>query len=468
MTLAIRIRALAAALLLPTLAEPLRAQAAPEHDQAPQAAEPQGQPPASIASSLGDLGGLRDSLRAEGVTFGITYVGEMLANLRGGIRRGAIYEGKLDAQLDVDLDRLAGLAGLAFHAQMYQIHGRGLSRYKLGNLMTASGIEALPSTRLVEIWLEQVLFDGKLAIRAGQLAGDTEFLTSQYASLFINGSFGWPAITSVNLPAGGVSYPWATPAVRVKAEPAKDITILAAVFNGDPSGGGIGEPQLNNRYGTRFPVHNAPFFIGEVAYAYSLGDGASALPGTAKLGAWYHAGRFDDQRYDSTGLSLASPASSGVPRRHRGNLALYAIVDQMLWRQPETADNGIGAFARLFTNPGDRNEVGFYADGGFNFKGMLASRPDDTLGIAFGYTRISNRARALDRDVRALGAAGPIRSSEALVEITYQAQIVPGWSVQPDFQYIWRPGGHIANPRGPTGRAIRNAAVLGIRSTIQY
>jgi porin len=45
---------------------------------------------------------------------------------------------------------------------------------------------------------------------------------------------------------------------------------------------------------------------------------------------------------------------------------------------------------------------------------------------------------------------------------------VPGWTIQPDFQYIFHPGRHIANPFDPTGAAIPNAAVVGVRTTINY
>jgi porin len=37
--------------------------------------------------------------------------------------------------------------------------------------------------------------------------------------------------------------------------------------------------------------------------------------------------------------------------------------------------------------------------------------------------------------------------------------------VQPDAQYVIRPGAGIA---GPDGRRLRNAAVLGLRATVQY
>jgi len=48
----------------------------------------------------------------------------------------------------MDFEKLAGMQQLAFHAKMFQIHGGGLTRVALFNLMDVSAIEALPSTRL--------------------------------------------------------------------------------------------------------------------------------------------------------------------------------------------------------------------------------------------------------------------------------------------------------------------------------
>ena len=56
-----------------------------------------------------------------------------------------------------------------------------------------------------------------------------------------------------------------------------------------------------------------------------------------------------------------------------------------------------------------------------------------------------------------------------MLEVTYQAQIVPGWTIQPDFQYIINPGGHVADPADPEGlRPLRNALVFGVRTTVNY
>jgi porin len=120
-------------------------------------------------------------------------------------------------------------------------------------------------------------------------------------------------------------------------------------------------------------------------------------------------------------------------------------------------------------NPSDRNLIDLYADGGFTYKGLIPGREDDTFGVGVGYARISRDARALDFDAVAFaGVPMPVRSSEALIEVTYQAQVIPGWTVQPDFQYVFRPGGNVANPRDPNGEPIRNAAIFGLRTTVRY
>jgi porin len=102
------------------------------------------------------LGVLPNPFEKYGVKFAATYIGEGLGNRSGGLKQSAVYEGRLNLAFDADLEKLAGLKQLTFHANMFQIHGGGLSRGDLLNFMVVSGIEALPSTRLYEIWFEQM------------------------------------------------------------------------------------------------------------------------------------------------------------------------------------------------------------------------------------------------------------------------------------------------------------------------
>src|SRR5262249_19870211 len=117
----------------------------------------------------------RSELDKKGLSFGATFIMDNIGNVSGGMKRGFINFGRLDLGVDADLEKLAGLDGLKFHANMFEIWGRGLTRDYIGNLATISEIEALPDTRLYEAYFEKTFWDGKLAIKAGQQAADVEF-----------------------------------------------------------------------------------------------------------------------------------------------------------------------------------------------------------------------------------------------------------------------------------------------------
>jgi porin len=160
------------------------------------------------------LGLLPNPFEKEGIKFSITYIGEVLGNASGGIKRSAVFEDRTNFAVDADFEKLAGMKGLTFHANVFQIDGGGLSRGALLNYMVVSGIEALPTTRLYELWFEQKWAD-KFALRAGQLAADTEFMTAKYTDVFTNASLGWPVGLLLNMPSGGPSPLWARAYVRM-------------------------------------------------------------------------------------------------------------------------------------------------------------------------------------------------------------------------------------------------------------
>jgi porin len=427
-------------------------------------------------ASVWPIEGFPKDLDKGGLQICLNYIGEGLGNVRGGIRRGATYDGRLEGVVHADLQTALGWSGATFHANAFQIHGRGLSRDFVGNLMTVSSIEALPSTRLSELWLEQE-FGTIASVRFGQLAADTEFITSKYSGLFINSTFGFPAITEADLPSGGPAYPFAATGVRLKLKPSDQLTVLAALFDGNPGGPGPGDPQRRNRHGTNFRLADPPLLITEAQLAYNPDTGAKSLPGLLKLGGWHHFGTFPSLAVAFNGMGT-SLAGTGIAPRLRGNTGVYAVLDQALWRDPNgTVEGGTyegaeyGLFARAAVAPSDRNLIDFYVDLGLTFKGLvpLPGRENDTLGIGFGYASISSAVRASDFAASlASGVPGPIRDYEAVLELTYQAQIQNGWTIQPDFQYIFHPGGNVPNPRSASGAPIKDAAVFALRATLRY
>jgi porin len=418
--------------------------------------------PPSIATSLphnGDPTGLREWLAKHGVTYNLIYTNDVLANVRGGNRRGVIDQGKLEAALSIDFEKLAGLNGLSFFANVFQIHNTGrIRRDYVGGINTIAAIEAVPATRLSELWLEQKLWNGNASVRFGQLAADVEFFFSGLSVMFLQTD--WPTIAAVNLPSGGPAYPLSTPGVRFKADPTQDVSLLLAVFNGDPAGPGPGDEQLRNRYGLNFRLRDPPFVMAEAQFRRNQGKEDTGLAATLKLGAWGHFGEFDDKQFANDGLLLADPASSGEPAKRRGNAGIYGVIDQQIYRpKGGDAESGVSVFTRISVSPSDRNLIDFYVDGGIVFAGMIPGRPDDKFGASMIYARYSDSVRAFDRNQIAFtGVPGVIQDFEANLELTYMAQIIPGWTVQPVWTYVWH----------PSGDASRNAMVTGVRSLWRF
>jgi porin len=228
-------------------------------------------------------------------------------------------------------------------------------------------------------------------------------------------------------------------------------------YNQDQPAGLVGDPNQEGTQAAR----------GERRVA-GRGSAVWDLPGTVKLGAWFHTGQFGDQRFNAQGGLRG--VQGGEPLQHTGNFAVYGVIDQMLWRGARGDDRELDFFLRASGTPGDRNLIDLYVDTGLTFKGLLASRPEDTLGLGFAFARISPQASASERDLQAFtGMPMPIQNYEAVIELTYQMRLNKSWSLQPDLQYIIHPGGNIPNPLDASGTApIPNAFVKGMRTILRF
>jgi len=436
-------------------------------------ADDKAKPPASIWEQdtlTGDWGGARTALKDKGIDITLNYIGEIYDVLSGGIDRRASYEGRLEFSVDTDLQKLVGWTGATTHFTIYQIHNSGHTvAENVGSIADPSNIDAVPTTRLFTAWFEQS-FGEPLSVRIGQLAADDEFIIAPTAGGLINGTFGWAGILAANMTSGGPAYPLATPGVRAKISALENLTVLAAVFSGDPAGRDCNDvPQECNKHGTTFSFAGGSLWMGEAQYAINQGKDAKGLAGVYKFGAWYATTDFADQHFglDAGGavVSLADPAVAG-PLNHTGNWGIYGVADQMVWRGK---DSSVNFFLRAGTSPSDRNLLSFYIDGGVGIKGPFAGRADDVLTFGIAYAKISSDAAGLDQDMAILTPPYPIRAYEMVFELSYQAQLAPWWTLQPDLQYIVHPGGNVPDPNDPTGTStIANAFVVGLRSTIKF
>jgi len=431
---------------------------------------------------FGDLWGLRRDMAAHGISLTIQETSEALGNVSGGTHRSLDYDGLTQAILQVNSQRAFGYYGGTFNASALQIHGINLSARNLDTLQTASGIESDRATRLWELWYDQKLLpEDRLDIRLGQQSLDQEWMVSTGALAFVNTMFGWPMVPSADMPGGGPAYPLSAPGVRVRYRLKPGVNLQLGAFSGSPfrmsnaQAQTLGiDPQVADPSGTSFPLYrHGALLMAELQYsAPALGGmvvpgAAQPLARTYRLGVWYDSEQFADQRYGADGLPLAAPASDGVPRFHRGNLGIYAVADQMLWRSTVDPNRSLSAFTRVMGTPfADRNPISFSANLGLTLKDPFPYRTDDTLGIGMGFARVSPALTEADGDALALtGTYTPRRTSETFIEATYQRQVTPWLQLQPDAQYVFNPGG-IADPNATTNRRVGNELVLGLRANI--
>ena len=431
----------------------------------PDAAPTDAQPVLERAQVTGDWFGTRPVLSDHGVEIFGNYTAEVWGNTSGGQKTGAVYTGLLSFGATADLEKVMGWKGASASTTWCWLSGRNASEDLAGNLLTISNIAGFDTLRMYNLWLQQNLWDDKISIRLGQICPDCEFVISDYAGLFINSTFGFPPLVTLNLPNGGSGYPMGALGARIAWSPADWFTFRSAVFQGNVFA------QDVNRHGFRWSLNaqTGYTFFDEAQFRWNHRDSESGLPGQLKPGVWFQTGQSADPLAAST---------------RSGNEGFYLILDQMLYRAPgvhsvagpakdgkaaapsgdgksfkapvdqEKSDRGLAWFGRAGFTPADRNFINFYFDTGLSYKGLIPGRADDTAGIGFGYAQLSNGARSSLKD----SGSNPA-GSEMVVEFTYQARITPSLVVQPDLQYIINPGGTTD---------LNNAFVIGARAALTF
>lgn len=244
------------------------------------------------------------------------------------------------------------------------------------------------------------------------------------------------------------------------------------------------------------------------------------ISGTYRLGVIHHTDTFADVR-DTALLDQGVEIGRDPARGVRGNTAVYVSVDQELWREPGSDSEGLSFFGRAGFAARRQNRFDYSWETGVHYLGLLPGRPKDQLALGFGVTHINSRVSsavrdgnrelgrrrepaaareveqadrdlaAVDRDPddfaqtqddlnEALADLADAREGrrdarqedetnrrsrvsvpdyEAVLELTYRAQITPWFALQPDVQWIIHPGG---------STAIDNALVIGLRAAVSF
>jgi porin len=391
---------------------------------------------------FGDWGGLRTGLEERGITPTLTFVMDALGNPSGGQRRGFRQASNLGLDVQFDLDKLLGLTGASVDISFSERFGEGLSREDIGNVFSVQQVFGGETYRLVNVAYQQRLLDDRVEVRVGRIAAGDDFLVSPYNYVFVQNAFdGNPVGIFFNAP-GMSAYPSATWGGVVKAKPTERTYVMTGLYNGDES------IRANRHHGADWSMDGPLFAIAEAGYQINGLRGDTGLLGNYKAGVWYD----DHQFTDFTTVARGHAAGAS-----RGNWGFYGLFDQVLMRFGGTGSNrGFGVTGSVLVSPDQSiSQMPLFATAGVVARGIFPSRPTDVGGFGVAYGRFSDDLQ----DSQRRSAVG-VQEYEIALELTYRFRFRrDALFVQPDLQYIIRPGG--------TGR-IADAFVGGFQAGVNF
>jgi len=351
---------------------------------------------------LGDMGGFRSMLARHGMSFVLQSLDESFANPDGALNaiEDSRYAGLTDVIFTIDTEGAGWWKGGFFFIDLQNSRGGDISEV-VGDIQGISNIVAPPGTRFSEYFIDQNFADGRYRLKIGKQDANADFVVSEGGGEFINSSFG--IIPTVPLP----TYP--APALGVMGgwSPSKVIHVKAGYWDGSPTlGSGISTEILTGSSGGvgAVGVEIQPF-------------GGSIIDGTYRIGYWRH-----------SEVELALPVSKENGTVVTGPAdGIYFTADQGLW---ESGPRRLSFFAQGGWGEADRSVVGSYYGAGLTFSAPFGSRPNDVVGLGVAHAEIGELER---QDGYA--------DSETVIELFYRLPVTGWMTLNPDFQWVLRPGG---------------------------
>jgi len=366
------------------------------------------------------------------VEFSAVHTGEVLGTAQGGLGRRARHLDNLDLTLTIDAERAFGWRGATLFAYVLHNNGEPFSDELVGAAQGVSNIETgVRATRLYEAWVEQRFASDRASLKLGLYDLNSEFDAIEAAALFLNPSHGIGPDFSQSGLAGPSIFPLTSLGVRGDYKLTDKALIRAAILDGVP-----GDPARPDRTVVRLSEAEGALAVVELNFA----DDRTR----AALGYWRYTGRFEPV--------LPSSSADGSMGR-RGNDGLYAFVERKLTRESDNAQ-GLAGWVRVGFADEQLNAIGRYTGAGLTYTGPLSGRAEDQIGLAAGVAWFGDPFR---RGAALAGEA--LAEHELIIEATYRAPVTRWLTLQPDIQYVIKPGG---------SSSMRDALVLGLRADVGF
>jgi porin len=379
---------------------------------------------AFLGASLACSGAAAAEEASDPVQISLSYVADITGVVEGGLAQRGRFLDNLDLVLDADLERLIGWRGASVHVDVLNNSG-GMPNDDAGTLQGVDNIEVgRQRLRLFEAWIEQAWSASSL--RVGLYDVNSEFYANDSAGLLIAPAFGIGSEIAATGPNGPSIFPSTALAVRYHVASDSGLYARVAILNADARV--LGDPG-----GVDISFDEGALLIAE---------GGLEVDRKLGVGVW----RYTEEQDDIRDLDRL-----GAPEQEAAQGA-YAVYEQPL-NNPEGVRAATG-FVRLGVSDGETTPFAGGWQAGVLIERVFASRPDSALsfGANQGFLADGYRRNQID-----LGAS--MADAETQIEVTYYDRLLPFLSVQPDLQWVRRPG---------ADRRVEDALVAALRVGVEF
>ena len=371
------------------------------------------------AALTGDWGGLRQQMMDKGVRFNMNLTQTLQGNWAGGVNQNqnAKYQGGMRYEIDLDTGAAGLWPGGMFHVRGETKYGRDDNAYS-GGLMPVNTDALYPVPNNDITCLSEAYYVQFVAPWLGFMVGkvsprETNVFSHDETTQFMNTAFNFN-------PVAGTIVPLDSMTAGVILVPTDWFKLTSMVLDSEGTASVSGFETAFER-GTSF------YQQAEVAIKPFGQQGHQRMSW-----AWSDQSQVafqQDSRVIIKDIILKKLGLGPGPtlKRSGSDWNVMYDFDQYLYTKPGTKDEGFGLFGRYGHSDGQVNPIENFYSLGMGGKGMIPCRKNDTYGVGYYYTQVSDQF-------------GPILSrfigDEQGVELYYNIEITPWMHLTPDLQII--------------------------------
>jgi porin len=406
---------------------------------------------------FGTWGGARPRLAEAGVTFESYYVANPAGLASGGRSggQGFTYVDNFYLGITLDLEKLIGWRGAQFAVSGINRSGGSLTEAYVGSQYDVQQVHGGQNVFLYNVTLEQRFWKDKAKIKIGRFGASDDFNSSPVYGLYMNNGINGN-IRNVLFDTQFSAYPFSTWAARLRLDPTPEINFQLGVFQ---TWSDIFNRRLN---GLDLSIRDedgvilmaqlgwTPEFFKRPVPTENDGKSGSkevvepamkGLPGHYWIGGSYSPWKGYNQ--------------FGTPEKTAGSYGFWAHGDQMIYQEAPGSEQGLSLFVASGYYPQDNiSIIPWQINVGAFYTGLFPTRERDKTIVGLIYGRFgdgyADTFSVTDR-------ARPTR--ETVFEIAHRFQFTKFAYIQPDVQFVSRPGG---------AGVIDDAVVVGAQVGISF